>query len=208
MDIEKYKTIKELNIAEIVEKKSRFIATAMPTANLEEATYFLGQMRKKYVDATHNTYAFTLGIGKVPHEKFSDDGEPSGTAGMPILTVLRGNAMKNITVVVTRYYGGTLLGTGGLVKAYSNAAKNVILTANIIEPVLHKIYTAAVDYTHLATITHRAKQYGFIIKDISYAQNISLIVHILPKDEELFITQITEITNAKGILALIGEDFF
>ncbi|WP_304943980.1 IMPACT family protein, partial [Vallitalea guaymasensis] len=115
--VEKYLTIFEDNEAELVEKKSRFIATIKHVETEEEIKDFLEGIRKKYWNATHNVFAYTIGL-KQPLERCSDDGEPSGTAGMPILEVIRGSKLHNVIVVVTRYFGGTLLGTGGLVRAY------------------------------------------------------------------------------------------
>ena len=111
-----FKTVYERAEAEIVEKKSRFIATVLPVEKEEEAEAFLAELRKKYWDASHNVYAYRIGLSKTV-ERFSDDGEPVHTAGMPILSVLRKEELYNVCVVVTRYFGGTLLGTGGLVRA-------------------------------------------------------------------------------------------
>ncbi len=126
-----YKTVTEECVAEITEKKSRFIATLRHVETSEEATEFINEMRAKYWDATHNVYAYVLLDGNI--KRYSDDGEPSGTSGIPSLNVLEGEGLFNTAVVITRYFGGTLLGTGGLVRAYSGAVKNVISNSRVVE---------------------------------------------------------------------------
>ena len=116
------KTILAQAEAEIVEKKSRFIATVRPVKTEEEAKAFIEEMKKKYWNATHNVFAYQIGE-RNELQRFSDDGEPQGTAGMPVLSVLKGEDIKDTAIVVTRYFGGTLLGTGGLVRAYGHSAK-------------------------------------------------------------------------------------
>ena len=133
--LKKYKTILEEAEEEIVEKKSRFIATVRPVKTEDEARAFIEEMKKKYWDARHNVFAYQIGE-RNELQRFSDDGEPQGTAGMPVLNVLKGEDVKDTAVVVTRYFGGTLLGTGGLVRAYGKAAKEGLLSAGIVEMVL------------------------------------------------------------------------
>ncbi|MCR5638171.1 MAG: IMPACT family protein [Lachnospiraceae bacterium] len=126
-----YNTIKEACTGEIVEKKSCFIANAVHVENEAEAEEFIAKMRKKYYDARHNCYAYVLGNGADSIFKVSDDGEPSRTAGMPMLEVIKGRNITNVVMVVTRYFGGTLLGTGGLIRAYSAAAQEALDSAEI-----------------------------------------------------------------------------
>ena len=126
-----YNTIYEGGTDEIVEKKSRFIAQVFPVETEEEVATILEQMKKKYWDARHNCYAFVLGEAS-QISRCSDDGEPSGTAGRPILEVINGKELTNILIVVTRYFGGTLLGTGGLVRAYSQSAQAGIMASKVI----------------------------------------------------------------------------
>ena len=128
---EEYKTLLEGGVGEVTEKKSRFIATAMPVNSEEEAVLFIESIKKKYWDARHNCSAFVVGRN---HElkRCSDDGEPSQTAGKPILDVLLAEDIHNAVIVVTRYFGGTLLGTGGLVRAYTKAAKEGLLNSKVI----------------------------------------------------------------------------
>ena len=135
--MEQYKTVLEGGTGEIVEKKSRFIATVRPVKNEEEALAFLEEMRKKYWDARHNCYAYSIGKNR-EFTRCSDDGEPSGTAGRPMLDVILGEDIYNVAVVVTRYFGGVLLGTGGLVRAYSKAVQEGL---GITEPVNSPTFT-------------------------------------------------------------------
>ena len=130
--MEQYKTVLEGGTGEIIEKKSRFIATVRPVRNEEEALAFLEEMRKQYWDARHNCYAYSVGRNR-EYTRCSDDGEPSGTAGRPMLDVILGEDIYNVAVVVTRYFGGVLLGTGGLVRAYSKAVQKGLSESLLIE---------------------------------------------------------------------------
>ena len=130
-----FKTIKEDTSAEIIEKKSRFIANVFYIENVEEAEEKIKEIKKKYYDARHNCFAYRIATESKIVERFSDDGEPSGTAGAPMLTVLAGNNLANILVVVTRYFGGTLLGTGGLIRAYTLSVKSALEKTNFEEKV-------------------------------------------------------------------------
>ena len=130
---------------EIIEKKSRFIAKVVRVNSEEEAAEKLAEIKKEHRDARHNVFAYRIANSS---ERFSDDGEPSGTAGVPILNILRGESLENILVVVTRYFGGILLGTGGLVRAYSTAAKEAILASKKIEMKLCSEYEILIDYNY------------------------------------------------------------
>ena len=130
--MEKFKTIKINAVAEIEEKRSRFIGSAFYVENEEEAEKIIKDTKKKYYDARHNCFAYIINNGSVA-KRFSDDGEPSGTAGFPILNVLEKNELYNVLVIVTRYFGGILLGAGGLVRAYTEAAVKAIEKAEIVE---------------------------------------------------------------------------
>ena len=130
--MEEYLALVEAGQDEITEKKSRFIGYAMPVESEEEALAAVEKIKKKHYDARHNCYAFSIGTGPQPLLRFSDDGEPQGTAGKPILEVIGGSGVRNVCIVVTRYFGGTLLGTGGLVRAYTEAAK-AALAAGVVK---------------------------------------------------------------------------
>lgn len=147
--MEQYKTVLEGGTGEIVEKKSRFIATVRPVKNEEEALAFLEEMRKKYWDARHNCYAYSIGKNR-EFTRCSDDGEPSGTAGRPMLDVILGEDIYNVAVVVTRYFGGVLLGTGGLVRAYSKAVQEGLAGSLVIEKKKGISLKVTTDYTGIA----------------------------------------------------------
>ena len=155
--LKKYKTILEEAEGEIVEKKSRFIATVRPVKTEDEARAFIEEMKKKYWNATHNVFAYQIGE-RNELQRFSDDGEPQGTAGMPVLNVLKGEDVKDTAVVVTRYFGGTLLGTGGLVRAYGKAAKEGLLSAGIVEMVLYRKYVVTAEYTDSGKVQYEILQ--------------------------------------------------
>jgi uncharacterized YigZ family protein len=185
--------------AEIVEKKSRFIATIQPVSNEEEALAFVAQMKKKYYDARHNCWAFIVGEDNVV-AKCSDDGEPSGTAGRPMLEVLTGSGIHNIAVVVTRYFGGVLLGTGGLVRAYQGALKEALplcKTAAQRYGVRLKIKT---DYNMIGKIQYILANNNINIEDSVYGADVEITALIPIEDYNRLTTQITEATSAKAVL--------
>ena len=149
---------------EIVEKKSRFIATVRPVKNEEEALAFLEEMRKKYWDARHNCYAYSIGKNR-EFTRCSDDGEPSGTAGRPMLDVILGEDIYNVAVVVTRYFGGVLLGTGGLVRAYSKAVQEGLAGSLVIEKKKGISLKVTTDYTGIGKIQYIAGERQIPILD-------------------------------------------
>ncbi len=195
--VKQYKTINKRAQIEITEKKSRFIATVMPVNNQEEADEFLNELKKEYWNATHNCYAYQIGE-RNEIQRFSDDGEPQGTAGKPILEVLKGEELRNTAIVVTRYYGGTQLGTGGLVRAYGKSAKEGILAAGIIERVLMRRYVVTIPYTLVGKIQYLLGENGYITEDEIYTEEVTL--HILVAEDQCgtFEKQITEQTSAEA----------
>ncbi|NLM13762.1 MAG: YigZ family protein [Epulopiscium sp.] len=195
--LKRFKTILQPAEAEIIEKKSRFIATVRPVKNEEEAQAFIEEMRKKYWDATHNVFAYQIGE-RDQIQRFSDDGEPSGTAGLPVLNVLKGDDLKNTAIVVTRYFGGTLLGTGGLVRAYGRCAREGVLAAKIVEKVLYCVFHVVTDYSRLGKIQYEILQMGNVIQDTIYTDAITFVVLVEQGNEEKFISKITEISGAQA----------
>ena len=147
---ESYITVKSSAAAEITEKRSRFIASVKPVSTEDEALEFLNGLKQKYWNATHNVYAYIIEGNNIM--RYSDDGEPGGTAGLPVLEILKKEGLTNIIVVVTRYFGGVLLGTGGLVHAYSKSAKAGVEAAEIIEMVLCRRIDIDIDYTLLGKL--------------------------------------------------------
>ncbi len=162
---------------EIVEKKSRFIATVRPVGSEEEATAFIAEMKKKYWDARHNCSAFVIGNNQ-ELSRCSDDGEPSQTAGRPMLDVLLREEIHNVAVVVTRYFGGTLLGTGGLVRAYQKAVQEGLANSTVIDKQPGRKLTIQTDYNGLGKIQYILAQQNIVIMDTVYTDAVELSVMV------------------------------
>lgn len=195
--LEQYNTIYEGGEGEIIEKKSRFIATVRLVKTEEEALSFIEEMRKKYWNATHNCYAYVIGERKETM-RCSDDGEPSGTAGKPMLDVLLGEDLYNTAVVVTRYFGGTLLGTGGLVRAYSKAVQEGLACSRIITKHHGILLEIGTDYNGVGKLQYLFGQRGIPITDSRYTEDVKLQV-LVPKSEENAVKKaVTEATSARA----------
>jgi len=192
----KYRIIHEGGEGEIVEKKSRFITTTMPVSSEEEAIAFIEKMKKKYWNATHNCFAYVIGEH---HEiqRCSDDGEPSGTAGKPMLDVLLGEDIHNIVVVVTRYFGGTLLGTGGLVRAYSSAVKSGLASSVIITKTAGFKLSIETDYTGLGKIQYILNERNVPIMNTEYTDKVEIDVVIPVPDMKVIKEALIEGTNGR-----------
>lgn len=174
-------------------KKSKFISNVVPIKDNEEAEDYIKKIRKKYWDATHNVYAYVLGLND-EIQKFSDDGEPSGTAGKPVLEVVKSKDVKNVLIVVTRYFGGTLLGAGGLIRAYSESASIGLENSNIIKRIKSHVYEITTDYNMLGRLQWELNQKNIIIKDINYTENVLMRIYVpvsYNMDLEQFIMNIT-----------------
>ncbi len=184
---------------EIVEKKSRFIATVVPVGTEEEALSFIEATRKKYWDARHNCFAYVIGE-RNELARCSDDGEPQGTAGKPMLDVLLGNGIHNAAVVVTRYFGGVLLGTGGLVRAYSGAVKAGIASSIIITRIQGVKLEIRTDYTGLGKIQYILGQRGIRMLNSEYTDIVRLEVLLAEEIKEQVKAEITEGTNGQAEL--------
>ena len=186
--------------AEITEKKSRFIATVASVSSQEEADAFLASVKKKYWDARHNCSAMVLG-DRGEFTRCSDDGEPSGTAGRPMLAVLTGAELKNVCVVVTRYFGGVLLGTGGLVRAYSKAVQEGLNACTVAEEVEGFRLRFTTDYNTAGKVQYLLAQQNLPVTDISYTESVELET-LVPADKAGALKeQITDRTNAKAVLS-------
>lgn len=178
----KHKEVLIGGTGEIVEKKSRFIANVRAVKTVEEAQTFIEEMKKKYWDARHNCSAFSVGEDATL-TRSSDDGEPSGTAGKPILEVINGSEVKNIAIVVTRYFGGTLLGTGGLVRAYTEAARAGLSESVIVDNIPGMRISIATDYTDLGKIQYILANNDIFTEETEYTDKV--IIHtIMPLDEK------------------------
>lgn len=196
---ENYITIYEDNEAEIIEKKSRFIANIKHVETEEEIKIFLDQIKKKHYGARHTVFAYTIEL-KQPLERYSDDGEPSKTAGLPILEVIRGNNLHNVIIAVTRYFGGTLLGTGGLVRAYSSSAKLVIETSDIVKNILYYLVDVKVDYNLTGKVQYEILQNNHIIYETQYLDKVCYRVLVKYNEKETFSKNMLDITSGSSII--------
>ena len=188
---------------EIVVKKSRFIATLKPIDTEEEALAFIAGLKKQYWDARHNCYAFVAGRNQ-ELQRCSDDGEPNGTAGRPMLDVLLREELHNLAVVVTRYFGGTLLGTGGLVRAYQQAVQQGLENSVIIEKRPGRAMTIGTDYNGIGKIQYILAQQEITIMDTLYTEQVELKVMVPLEQSEMLQAEITEGTNGNARFSL-GE---
>lgn len=178
-----FKTISENSTVEIVEKKSKFIANIFCVKSQEEAENYIKEISKKYHDARHNCYAYSIFSEDGLINKFSDDGEPSGTAGAPILNIIISKEITNILVIVTRYFGGILLGTGGLVRAYSEATNQALEKVNIIQKDYGLEVMFETSYSDLEKMKYYFKQNNITIVNTIYEEKIKIMVEIT--DEKL-----------------------
>lgn len=205
--LSQYKTVYSGGEAEIIEKKSRFIATVKPVKSEEEAITFIEGLKKKYWNATHNCFAYVIGE-RFQTQRCSDDGEPSGTAGRPMLDVLLGEEVHDVAVVVTRYFGGTLLGTGGLVRAYQGATKAGLMASTVITKMHGSKVAIQTDYTGLGKIQYILGQRGLTILHSEYTDRVALEVLLPEADVEQVMAEITEGTNGQAVMEIVEECYF
>ncbi|HIU77383.1 MAG TPA: YigZ family protein [Candidatus Pelethocola excrementipullorum] len=205
--IERYKTIYEGSEAEIVEKKSRFIATIRLVETEEEALAFIEEMRKKYWNATHNCFAYTIGE-RQEIVRAGDDGEPGGTAGRPMLDVILGEGLHNTAAVVTRYFGGTLLGTGGLVRAYSSAVQAGLSASTIIEKQYGTMLEIQTDYNGIGKIQYFLGQRKIPIMDSQYTDQVAITILAPQSQIPALKAEIIEATNGRAVLTDKDELYF
>ena len=192
---EQYKTVYEGGEGELVEKKSRFIATVRPVNTEEDANQFVEEMRKKYWDARHNCWAFILGE-RQEFKRCSDDGEPSQTAGKPMMDVLTGAGLTDVAVVVTRYFGGTLLGTGGLVRAYSGAVQEGLKNSTVITKYLGVKLSVTTDYNGVGKLQYLFGQKEIPILSADYTDKVVFTVLVESSRIQEIKKAITEATSA------------
>ncbi|MBD5548209.1 MAG: YigZ family protein [Lachnospiraceae bacterium] len=202
-----FKVVYQNGYGEYEEKKSRFIASVAPISSEEEAAAFIDSIRKKYYDARHHCTAFIIGRNR-ELTRCSDDGEPSGTAGKPILEVLLGAEVTNVVAVVTRYFGGTLLGTGGLVRAYTQAAKEGLQNAGIGIMRYKTEMTIEIDYTDVGKVQYLLGNRKIDISQSRYTEKVEFDIRI-PKEEEKSVEKaLTEATAARARIHITGEDYY
>jgi len=202
-----YSIIHKPGEGEYVDKKSRFIGHAMPISSEAEALALIDQVKRKYWDARHNCYAFITGEnGSIM--RFSDDGEPGGTAGRPILDVLVGANLHDALIVVTRYFGGTLLGTGGLVRAYTAASQEALAAADIRTLELANLIHIRTDYNSIGKLQYYLGQAGIEIKESSYTDAVEITITVKESDTVRVLDDITESTNGKSEISIIDTGYF
>ena len=202
----KYKTIKTCSEILIVEKKSKFIGNAFPVSTEAEAIELLGSVKNKYPDATHHVYAYIIDENNI--FRYSDDKEPSGTAGMPVLDTMRKENIVDALVVVTRYFGGTLLGTGGLVHAYGASAGAALEAAGIVTRCMCNVVSVCCDYSFSGKIQHKIAEGNYIIEDTVYTDAVTFYVLCTPETTAEFIEQIADITNGNAVCTVIDSKYF
>ena len=205
--MEQLRTVYQGGVGEIVEKKSRFIATVRLVESEEEALEVLEAARKKYWDATHNCFAYVIGERREVM-RCSDDGEPGGTAGKPMLDVLLGEELYNTGVVVTRYFGGTLLGTGGLVRAYSKAVQEGISASRVIEKHHGILVEIGTDYNGVGKLQYLFAQKKVPILDSQYTENVKLQILVPAKEKEQIKKAVTEATSGRASVTELKELYY
>jgi len=194
-----YYTVKGFGQHEIVIQKSRFIAHVSRAKTEEEAQSFIQQIKKKHYDANHNCSAYLIGEHD-QIQKANDDGEPSGTAGVPILEVLKKRQLKDTVVVITRYFGGIKLGAGGLIRAYGKATSVGLNETGIVERKLMTIMHTKIDYTLLGKVENELRSSVFQLKDIHYLENVEIETYVKEEAVTQFIEWMTELTNGKSTI--------
>ncbi|MEK3857165.1 YigZ family protein [Cytobacillus sp. FSL H8-0458] len=192
-----YYTVKGYGEKEIEIERSRFIAHVGRAETAEEALEFIQKIKKKHSNATHNCSAYLIGEND-QIQKANDDGEPSGTAGVPILEVLKKKKLKDTVVVITRYFGGIKLGAGGLIRAYSKATTAGLESAGIVERTLMRIVHTIVDYTWLGKLENELRSSIYNIKEIHYLDLVKIETYVKYSKTELFVEWINELTNGQG----------
>ncbi len=204
--LKKYKTLLSYGKDEIVIEKSKFIGHATPVESEKEAIAFIEKIKTEHWNATHNVPAYIVGENN-EIQRYSDDREPSGTAGVPVLEVIKRENLRDVVIVVTRYFGGIKLGTGGLVRAYTRGAKIALQAAKIITKKLHKLIIATVDYTISGKVQNEILQNGYLIKETKYDDAVHFYVYVEVIFSDRFKSQITEWTSGRCNLNFVGEEY-
>lgn len=201
-----YKTIKAESIAEFVEKKSRFIGHIAPVATVDEATAFIEKISKQHYNATHNVFAYMLKDGNI--SRCSDNGEPQGTAGVPVLDVIKKEGLVDVCIVATRYFGGTMLGAGGLVRAYSHTASIAVSSAEVLTMISCVRFSLTCDYSFYGTVSYVAPQFGVKIENSDFLDAVTLTLLAQDSDFEQFKQHIFDISNGTVSCNIIEQIFY
>lgn len=205
--MEAYRTIYQEADATIEVKKSKFIGHAKPVNSEEEAQVFIKDIKKAYRDASHNVFAYTIGE-RDEIQKCSDDGEPSGSAGVPMLEVLKKEKLHNLVVVVTRYYGGVKLGVGGLIRAYTEAQKEAIREAKEVSRQVFCRLALQIPYELNDKIMYFIEKEGIILLDKAYLEQVNCTLLLEEEKTEEVMKQISEISNGQMPMHMAGKDFY
>ena len=203
--MQEYKTVEKEASDFFIEKKSKFIGYAKPVKTQEDAFEFISKIKSKHWDATHNVYAYVLRDNNI--QRYSDDGEPSGTAGVPVLDVMLKESLVDVCVVATRYFGGTLLGAGGLVRAYSHTSKIAIEAAGIITMAQCSIMSAEVDYSFYDRFNILLSDFSAVILNTSYSDKVCVEFSVKENIVELLNAKLIDVSNGKYISKFIRNEF-
>lgn len=204
--MESYRTIKQEISAEFVERRSKFIGHIKPVQTETDAIAFIQKMKAQYWDATHNVYAYSLRTGQT--RRYSDDGEPQGTAGIPVLDVLLKAEVTDAVVVVTRYFGGIMLGAGGLVRAYSHAASLAVEAGGILQMQLCQLIKLSCNYNQYGKVSALIPECKGWIDDTEFTEQIFIQFHMVQEDFHRFEKRLADATCGAVTATVIGTDFF
>lgn len=201
-----FRTLHSYGSDEYIVEKSKFIGHAKPVQTEEEARMFVEEIKQKYKDATHNVWAYTIGQN-MNIQRYSDDGEPQGTAGIPTLELIKKEDLRNVVVVVTRYFGGIKLGAGGLVRAYTKGAKLGLDAAKIVEKRPFVSVEIEIEYTLLGKIQNELSNNNYFVKEIEYADKVKINVFCESEKTEGLNKMMLELTNANAKVSF-GDEFY
>lgn len=203
--MQEYKTVEKEASDFFIEKKSKFIGYAKPVKTQEEAVEFISKIKSKHWDATHNVYAYVLRENNI--QRYSDDGEPSGTAGVPVLDVMLKESLVDVCVVATRYFGGTLLGAGGLVRAYSHMSKIALEAAGIITMAQCSVMSAEVDYSFYDRLNILLSDFSAVILDTSFSDKVCVEFSVKENIVDLLNAKLIDVSNGKYITKFLRNEF-
>lgn len=199
MKLSSYLTVKAKGSDELIIQKSRFIGYVRRVETEEDAQAFIQEIKKKHYDATHNCSAYIIGEND-QIQKANDDGEPGGTAGVPILEVLKRQKLKDTAVVITRYFGGIKLGAGGLIRAYGNATTRAIQATGVVKRQLMQGFTVTVDYTLIGKLENELRQSDYVLNSTDYQEKVSFFVYVKKGEEDTFKKWIVDLTNDQATI--------
>ncbi|MCI7801106.1 YigZ family protein [Eubacterium sp.] len=203
--MQEYKTVEKEASDFFIEKKSKFIGYAKPVKTQEEAVEFISKIKSKHWDATHNVYAYVLRENNI--QRYSDDGEPSGTAGVPVLDVMLKESLVDVCVVATRYFGGTLLGAGGLVRAYSHTSKIALEAAGIITMAQCSVMSAEVDYSFYDRLNILLSDFSAVILDTSFSDKVYVEFSVKENIADLLNAKLIDVSNGMYALKFLRSEF-